>query len=114
MTYVVGFPRIGEQRELKKALEAYWAGNASKEVLQNVASDLRKRHWIYQKNAGIDLISVNDFSFYDNILDAMFVLGAIPRRFRDIKDKTARYFAMARGNETHTAMEMTKWFNTNF
>jgi 5-methyltetrahydropteroyltriglutamate--homocysteine methyltransferase len=114
MTYVVGFPRIGEQRELKKALEAYWAGNASKEELQNVASDLRKRHWIYQKNAGIDLISVNDFSFYDNMIDAMVMLNATPAKYDDIKDCMDKYFAMARGDDNHKAMEMTKWFNTNY
>ena len=83
MTYVVGFPRIGEQRELKKALEAYWAGNSSLEELQNTASDLRKRHLIYQKNAGIDLISVNDFSFYDNMIDAMTALNATPAKYDD-------------------------------
>ena len=114
MTYVVGFPRIGEQRELKKALEAYWAGNASKEELKNVASDLRKRHWIYQKNAGINLISVNDFSFYDNMIDAMVMLNATPAKYDDIKDCMDKYFAMARGDDNHKAMEMTKWFNTNY
>jgi len=65
-TYVIGFPRIGEQRELKRALEAYWAGKISQDELKNTASDLRKRHWIYQKNAGIDLISINDFSYDGN------------------------------------------------
>ena len=114
MTYVVGFPRIGEQRELKKALESYWAGNSSKEELQNVASDLRKRHWIYQKNAGIDLISVNDFSFYDNMIDAMVMLNATPAKYDDIEDCMDKYFAMARGDDNHKAMEMTKWFNTNY
>jgi 5-methyltetrahydropteroyltriglutamate--homocysteine methyltransferase len=112
--YILGFPRIGEQRELKKALESFWKGEIKFSELKEVGKTLRERHWQYQKDAGIDCLSVNDFSFYDNMLDAMFVLGAIPRRFRDIKDKTARYFAMARGDETHTAMEMTKWFNTNY
>ena len=114
MTYVVGFPRIGEQRELKKALEAYWAGNSSQEELQNVASDLRKRHWIYQKNAGIDLISVNDFSFYDNMIDAMVMLNATPAKYDDIENCMDKYFSMARGDDNHKAMEMTKWFNTNY
>ena len=113
MTYVVGFPRIGEQRELKKALEAYWAGNSSLEELQNVASDLRKRHLIYQKNAGIDLISVNDFSFYDNMIDAMVTLNATPAKYDDLNGMD-KYFAMARGDDNHKAMEMTKWFNTNY
>ena len=68
-SYIIGFPRIGEQRELKKALEGYWNGKIAKEELKEVASDLRKRHLAYQKNANIDLISINDFSFYDNMID---------------------------------------------
>jgi 5-methyltetrahydropteroyltriglutamate--homocysteine methyltransferase len=114
MTYVVGFPRIGEQRELKKALEAYWAGKIGKAELQNVASDLRKRHWIYQKNAGIDLISINDFSFYDNMIDAMVMLNATPAKYDDVKNCMDKNFSMARGDDNHKAMEMTKWFNTNY
>ena len=113
-TYVIGFPRIGEQRELKKALEAYWAGKITQDELKSTASDLRKRHWIYQKNAGIDMISVNDFSLYDNMLDTTVMLNATPKRYKDIKDCTDRYFAMARGDDNHKAMEMTKWFNTNY
>ena len=113
-TYVVGFPRIGEQRELKKALESYWAGKSTQEELQKTASELRKRHWIYQKNAGIDLISINDFSFYDNMIDAMTMLNAIPNRYKDIDNCMDRYFAIARGDANHKAMEMTKWFNTNY
>jgi len=113
-SYILGFPRIGEKRELKFALEKYWRGEISLEELEDVAKKLRARHWNYQKDAGVDCISVNDFSYYDIMLDTMFLLGAIPSRFKDIEDKTARYFAMARGDKTHTAMEMTKWFNTNY
>ncbi len=113
-TYVIGFPRIGEQRELKKALEAYWAGKITQDELKKTASDLRKRHWVYQKNAGIDMISVNDFSFYDNMLDTAVMLNAIPDRYKDIENELDRYFAMARGDSNHKAMEMTKWFNTNY
>jgi 5-methyltetrahydropteroyltriglutamate--homocysteine methyltransferase len=113
-TYVIGFPRIGEQRELKKALEGYWAGKISQEELKQTASDLRKRHWTYQKNAGINLISINDFSYYDNMIDAMTMLNAIPEKYKDIENCMDRYFAIARGNATHKAMEMTKWFNTNY
>jgi 5-methyltetrahydropteroyltriglutamate--homocysteine methyltransferase len=113
-TYVIGFPRIGEQRELKKALESYWSGKISQDELKNTASELRKRHWIYQKNAGIDLISINDFSFYDNMLDMTVMLNAIPNRYKDIENCMDRYFAMARGDSNHKAMEMTKWFNTNY
>ena len=113
-TYVIGFPRIGEQRELKKALESYWAGKSTQAELQNTASELRKRHWIYQKNAGIDLISINDFSFYDNMIDAMTMLNAVPERYKNIDNPMDRYFAIARGDSNHKAMEMTKWFNTNY
>jgi len=112
--YVVGFARIGEQRELKKVLENYWAGKTAFAEVENVAHTLKVRHWNYQKDAGIEFISSNDFSFYDTMLDTSIMLGAIPKRFRDIEDATDRYFAMARGNADATACEMTKWFNTNY
>ncbi|WP_024789947.1 5-methyltetrahydropteroyltriglutamate--homocysteine S-methyltransferase [Lebetimonas sp. JH292] len=113
-TYVIGFPRIGEQRELKRALESYWGGKISQNELKQTAADLIKRHLIYQKNAGIDMISVNDFSFYDNMLDTTVILNAVPQRYKDIENCMDRYFAMARGDKSHKAMEMTKWFNTNY
>ena len=113
-TYVSGFARIGEKRELKKALEAYWSGFATFESVETTARELKKRHWNYQHDAGIEVISCNDFSFYDLMLDTIVMLGAIPPRFSDIQEDTRRYFAMARGDETHRAMEMTKWFNTNY
>ncbi len=113
-TYVIGFPRIGEQRELKKALENYWGGKTTQNDLNNTAEDLIKRHLIYQKNAGIDMISVNDFSFYDNMLDTTVMLNAVPEKYKDIENCMDRYFAMTRGDDSHKAMEMTKWFNTNY
>ena len=113
-TYVTGFPRIGEKRELKFALEAYWAGNSSFEEVKTVAKTLRQRHWNYQKERHVDFISCNDFSLYDTMLDTAVMLGAIPPRFQGIEDKIERYFAMARGDEQRSAMEMTKWFNTNY
>ena len=113
-SYILGFPRIGEKRELKFALEKYWRGEIPLSELEATAKELRNRHWQYQKDAGIDCLPVNDFSYYDIMLDTMFLLGAIPSRFQDISDKMDRYFAMARGDKTHTAMEMTKWFNTNY
>ena len=113
-TYVTGFPRIGEKRELKFALEAYWAGKSEFSTLQDVAKELRARHFEYQKAHGIDVISWNDFSYYDLMLDTITLLGAIPERFVGIEDATKRYFAMARGDESRSAMEMTKWFNTNY
>jgi len=111
--YIVGFPRIGEQRELKKALENYWSGKTDFLEVKRVASALKAKHWNYQKDAGIDYIASNDFSYYDNILDTAVMLGAIPKRFKELKDE-ALYFSMARGNKDTVAMEMTKWFNTNY
>ena len=112
--YVIGYPRIGERRELKFALESYWSGKSDAAALEETAVSLRRRHWGEQQDAGIGFIACNDFSYYDNMLDTCVMLGAIPHRFRDIPDATARYFAMARGDKTRTAMEMTKWFNTNY
>ena len=111
--YVIGFPRIGEKRELKKVLEKYWAKQSDFGDVKYVASQLKKRHWNYQKEAKIEFISSNDFSYYDNMLDTSILLGAIPQRFQNLKDEEL-YFAMARWNETSVAMEMTKWFNTNY
>lgn len=112
-SYITGFPRIGEQRELKRSLEAYWAKKCTFDEVQKVASDLKKRHWSVQKEAGIDIVSSNDFSYYDIMLDTIFMLGLAPKRFEDLKDEEL-YFSMARGNKNATAMEMTKWFNTNY
>ncbi len=111
--YVVGFPRIGEKRELKKVLEQYWAKQIDFKEVEYLASQLKKRHWNYQKDAKIIYISSNDFSYYDNMLDTSILLGAIPQRFENLKDEEL-YFAMARGNASCVAMEMTKWFNTNY
>ena len=111
--YVIGFPRIGEKRELKKVLEKYWAKQSDFGDVEYVATQLKKRHWNYQKEAKIEFISSNDFSYYDNMLDTSVLLGAIPKRFENLKDEEL-YFAMARGNENSVAMEMTKWFNTNY
>ena len=114
----LGFPRIGRDRELKKALERHWStGDAALHV---TARDLRRRHWVAMKDAGIDHVPSNDFSLYDHVLDTAVLFGAIPARFRAIEDATARYFAMARGLQdpaTDTdvaALEMTKWFDTNY
>lgn len=111
--YIVGFSRIGEQRELKKVLESFWAKKSSFSEVRKVSSELKKRHWNYQKDAGIDYISSNDFSLYDTMLDCAIMLGAIPQRFRALKGESL-YFSMARGDEKNVAMEMTKWFNTNY
>ncbi len=110
---IVGYPRIGEQRELKKALELFWNKEIDFNELEDKAKELKKRHWNYQKDSNIELISSNDFSYYDNILDTSILLGAIPKRFRNLENEEL-YFAMARGNKNAVAMEMTKWFNTNY
>ena len=112
--WVTGFPRIGKKRELKRTLESYWDGKSSIEELQETASSLRKEHWLTQKAKCIDYISCNDFSLYDNMLDTAVMLNVIPSRFKSISNKIERYFAMARGNAGQPAMEMTKWFNTNY
>ena len=114
-SYVTGFPRIGEKRELKRALEGFWSKKEgfSEENLLSVAKTLKNRHWQYQKDAEISAISVNDFSFYDLMLDAIVAFGAVPPRFANLSG-LEQYFACARGNEKGVAMEMTKWFNTNY
>lgn len=112
-TYAVGFPRIGEQRELKKVLENFWSKKCEFSEVTKVASQLKKRHWNYQKDAGIEYISSNDFSLYDNVLDTAIMLNAIPKRFQHLQNEEL-YFAMARGDKNSVAMEMTKWFNTNY
>ncbi|MDY0364547.1 MAG: 5-methyltetrahydropteroyltriglutamate--homocysteine S-methyltransferase [Arcobacteraceae bacterium] len=111
---IVGFPRIGEQRELKFVLEKYFAKKCDFNEVEKSANMLKERSWQYQKDAGIDLISINDFSYYDNILDTIILFGAIPKRFENIKDPNEQYFAMARGSSSSVAMSMTKWFNTNY
>ncbi|MBR6857437.1 MAG: 5-methyltetrahydropteroyltriglutamate--homocysteine S-methyltransferase [Bacteroidaceae bacterium] len=118
-TNILGYPRVGAGRELKKAEEAYWAGKISKQELLDTAALIRKENWLLQKEAGIDLIPSNDFSFYDQTLDLSLALGAIPERYDSLKDdRLELYFAMAHGYQKDgidvTAMEMTKWFDTNY
>lgn len=110
----LGFPRIGLHRELKKALESFWKGATDAAALHATAKDLRARHWTLQREAGIEVIPSNDFSFYDHMLDTSALLGAIPPRFVGIADPDQLYFAMARGTADAPAMEMTKWFDTNY
>ncbi|MFT4196659.1 MAG: 5-methyltetrahydropteroyltriglutamate--homocysteine S-methyltransferase [Pseudoxanthomonas sp.] len=116
----LGFPRIGARRELKQALEAHWRGDLPAEELQKIAADLRQRHWQLQCQAGADVVPVNDFSLYDHVLDTAVLLGAVPPRYRSLHraDPLAGYFAMARGLQRDgldlPALEMTKWFDTNY
>jgi len=116
----LGHPRIGVGRELKKALESYWAKKISATELEDVARNLRRRHWLAMKGAGLDHIPSNDFSLYDHILDMAVAVGAIPQPYRAIGSSLTRYFAMARGLQDPDsgvdvgALEMTKWFDTNY
>ena len=121
----LGFPRIGAHRELKRAVEEYWNGDRSKQELLAEGSDLRERHWRKQTDLGLDVVPANDFSYYDHVLDTCAMVGAVPDRFPwdgDTVDLDT-YFAMARGLQEKEmegeatgvqAMEMTKWFDTNY
>lgn len=115
-TAVLGYPRIGQNRELKKATEAFWRGEISEKDLEAKALEIKKNNWKTQKAAGIDIIPSNDFSSYDHVLDAIALLGAVPKRFSwDSKSVDLNtFFSMARGTKNIPAMEMTKWFNTNY
>jgi 5-methyltetrahydropteroyltriglutamate--homocysteine methyltransferase len=114
----LGFPRIGSDRELKKALEGFWSKQLTVTDLRRRASELRTRHWMAMKAAGIEHVPSNDFSLYDHVLDTAVMFGVVPERFRAITDETERYFAMARGLQSAgtdvAALEMTKWFDTNY
>ena len=111
-----GFPRIGPRRELKAATEGHWAGRVSAAELQRTARDLRRQTWEHLRDAGLGQIPSNHFSLYDHVLDTIQLVGAIPERFRGGGDSgdLATYFAMARGRAEAPAMEMTKWFDTNY
>ena len=135
----LGFPRIGVKRELKKAVESFWKGDSSSDALEATGKELRKRHWEIQQKAGIEHIPSNDFSFYDQVLDTIAMVGAVPARYQWNGGKVDldTYFAMARGAQVKDAndhehdghaccaghvhktldvpaMEMTKWLDTNY
>ena len=118
----LGFPRLGGQRELKWAIERYWSGKGSQAEVEKTACELRERHWKLQSDLGLDHIPSNDFSLYDHVLDTSVMLGAVPSRFRESGGLSGLplYFAMARGLQNGgagldiPAMEMTKWFDTNY
>ncbi|KAF5202442.1 5-methyltetrahydropteroyltriglutamate--homocysteine methyltransferase [Thalictrum thalictroides] len=115
-SHIVGYPRMGPKRELKFALESFWDGKSSAEDLQKVAADLRSSIWKQMSSAGIKYIPSNTFAYYDQVLDTTAMLGAVPSRYNwsggEIGFDT--YFSMARGNASVPAMEMTKWFDTNY
>lgn len=126
LSHSLGFPRIGRDRELKKALEAHWKGELDEAGLRAVGKRLRAEHWQLQKDAGIDLLPAGDFAWYDQVLGHSLAFGVIPERFRPASGKPTlnTLFAMARGtvatNHSHSccggahAQEMTKWFDTNY
>ena len=121
ITHNLGFPRIGAQRELKKAVEAYWAGAQDQAQLEQTGRELRQRHWRVQQQAGIDLVPVGDFAWYDQILEWTTTLGVVPPRFgQSVQEPVSldTLFRMARGRAPSgtpaAACEMTKWFDTNY
>ncbi|THU73989.1 hypothetical protein C4D60_Mb04t28630 [Musa balbisiana] len=115
-SHIVGYPRMGPKRELKFALESFWDGKSSADDLQKVATDLRCSIWKQMTDVGIKYIPSNTFSYYDQVLDATAMLGAVPERYNYTGGEIGFdiYFSMARGNASVPAMEMTKWFDTNY
>ncbi|KAL0344893.1 UNVERIFIED_CONTAM: 5-methyltetrahydropteroyltriglutamate--homocysteine methyltransferase [Sesamum radiatum] len=115
-SHIVGYPRMGPKRELKFALESFWDGKSSAEELEKVATDLRGSIWKQMSDAGIKYIPSNTFSYYDQVLDTTAMLGAVPPRYNWTGGEIgfSTYFSMARGNASVPAMEMTKWFDTNY
>src|SRR6266550_693110 len=120
LSHNLGFPHLGAARELKRATEGYWSGKVSQADLLKTGAALRERHWRLQQDAGMDLVPSNDFSYYDRVLDTCALVGAVPKRYGWAGGPVDldTYFAMARGVQTGgrdvTAMEMTKWFDTNY
>ena len=120
LTSVSGFPRIGQNRELKKIIEAYWKGAAALDDVRATAKELRAKHWKLQQAAGIDLIPSNDFSYYDQMLDTAILLNVIPQRYQRLAfdNPEETLFAMGRGYQGDkgdvTALPMKKWFTTNY
>jgi 5-methyltetrahydropteroyltriglutamate--homocysteine methyltransferase len=111
-----GFPRIGDRRELKAATEGYWAGRVPAEELEATARELRRQTWTSLRDAGLGQVPSNHFSLYDQVLDTCVLVGAVPERYGPSGSAVDldTYFAMARGRADATAMEMTKWFDTNY
>lgn len=123
-THILGFPRIGQKRELKFALERYWRGEIDAQALEEVGRTLRQRHWAIQREAGLDFVTVGDFAYYDHVANHIQLLGCEPSRFgfTGEEPELERYFILARGvaheggeqSQGKLALEMTKWFDTNY
>jgi 5-methyltetrahydropteroyltriglutamate--homocysteine methyltransferase len=115
-SHILGYPRIGSQRELKRAVESFWKGTLTENDLLHTANELKRKNWQTQKDAGLSHVATGDFSFYDHVLDTVMMLGAIPPRYQTVQASLELYFHMARGDEKRNipAMTMTKWFDTNY
>ena len=115
-THILGFPRIGERRELKFALDSFWRGEIPEPQLLAVGRELRARHWDLQRAAGLDFVTVGDFAWYDHVLQTLAHLGGLPERFGFHPGtlSLSQYFSLARGTAAEPALEMTKWFDTNY
>ena len=113
-TTITGSPRIGPNRELKRAVEKYWSGRIDRAELEGVAATIRRDTWRELVDAGLDSVPVNTFSYYDQVLDTAVLVGALPPRVAHVADDLDRYFAAARGNDEIAPLEMTKWFDTNY
>ncbi len=114
-THVLGFPRIGARRELKVALESYWKGHSQEDTLRATGEILRRRHWREQREAGLDWVTVGDFAWYDQVHNHSALFGVVAPRFGAGRTVgLADYFRMARGDAQQPALEMTKWFDTNY
>jgi 5-methyltetrahydropteroyltriglutamate--homocysteine methyltransferase len=111
---ILGAPRIGPNRELKRAVERYWAGRIDRAALDEIAAGLRRDTLAALAAAGLDSVPVNTFSYYDQVLDTAVLLGALPARVQGVSDDLDRYFAAARGTADIAPLEMTKWFDTNY
>ncbi|MFI8436987.1 5-methyltetrahydropteroyltriglutamate--homocysteine S-methyltransferase [Streptomyces sp. NPDC079020] len=113
---VYGYPRQGQNRELKRAVEGYWKGSVGADALRETAADLRRSNWRQLADAGIHEVPSGDFSYYDHVLDTSVMVGAVPERHRALAEEDALdgYFAMARGTQDIAPLEMTKWFDTNY
>ncbi len=113
---VYGYPRQGQDRQLKKAIEGYWKGRVTADALLATAAELRRTNWQHLSGAGLHEVPTGDFSFYDHVLDTTVMVGAVPERHRAAVEADALdgYFAMARGTQDVAPLEMTKWFDTNY
>ncbi|KAJ2738295.1 methionine-synthesizing 5- methyltetrahydropteroyltriglutamate--homocysteine methyltransferase, partial [Coemansia sp. BCRC 34301] len=118
---ILGFPRMGSDRQLKKLVEGFWSGKVSEQELAEGSKQLRADHWALQASYGLTEIPVGDFSYYDHVLDAAFAAGIIPERYQQVDNSgTQAYFAMGRGLQNKAigidvpSLEMKKWFDTNY